>query len=289
MSLKDEFLKALDEALPVGILGCIDARIPPAPSVTVTDVNSAIFAMGVLSQYLCDLCREFLGLTPVELLLRIGQRNATLQAMLLLSLEFIGSQSFKILAPLPGQEYYEMLQSFRVQAIDTNITSITVQLNNEPAITLQQGEDRIFSAEVILTPDTRYTAVFRSNVGTQRAVIFEAVFEFILSTYPAEGDVVSVPEGEPIPFMAEVAAQAGVAITGATVTISGVNGENPSTYELLKNMAGSLYELTPEAASALATNLRNMTSGAYRAVYEFSGETAAIAKKTVTWIWNRVF
>ena len=108
MGLKTDFLNALNADLPEGIAGLLDKAIPEAPSVTVTDVDSAIIAQGILAAYLLDVFDTFRGLTPIELLLRIGQKNATLQAALLAGLEYAEKKSFDytILSPTTSGFYY---------------------------------------------------------------------------------------------------------------------------------------------------------------------------------------
>jgi hypothetical protein len=109
MGLKTDFLSELNADLPDGVGGLLDKAIPAAPSVaTPTDVDSAIIAQGVLAKYLLDLFDTFRGLTPIELLLRIGQKNATLQAALLAGLEYVEKTSFEyeILSPSTSGTYY---------------------------------------------------------------------------------------------------------------------------------------------------------------------------------------
>lgn len=101
MGHKEDFLSALNESLPKGVSGFLDREIPDAPEVVVDSVDSAIIASGILSKYLLDLFHAFGGLTPVELLLRIGQKNATLQAALLAGLEYFkkDNHEFSIISP----------------------------------------------------------------------------------------------------------------------------------------------------------------------------------------------
>lgn len=106
MGYKEDFLAAINEALPEGISGLLDKEIPEAPSVTVTDVDSAIIATGHLSKYFLDLFNTFKGLTPVELLLRIGQKNATLQAGVLIATEYIKKESFDFTIVFPTTATY---------------------------------------------------------------------------------------------------------------------------------------------------------------------------------------
>lgn len=86
--VKDNFIASWNSMLPDGVLNLAEAAFPPAPTIdTPTDVDAAIIAQGVLSKYLLDLFAAFEGLTPVDLILHIGQRNAVNKAMLLAGLE----------------------------------------------------------------------------------------------------------------------------------------------------------------------------------------------------------
>lgn len=104
MGYKEDFLKDIDASLPEGVLGLLEVAIPEAPSVTISDVDSAIIAQGILAKYLLDLFDTFRGLTPIELLLRIGQKNATLQSALLAGIEYNPKKSFEFSILSPQKE-----------------------------------------------------------------------------------------------------------------------------------------------------------------------------------------
>lgn len=110
-ALKQTFLEAV-RLTPDGIVAFLETPIPAAPTIgTPADVDAAILASGVLSKYLLDLFTPFAGLTPIELLLRIGQHNSVLESAMLAGLEYIEGSAdgdtsengeFSISSPQPG-------------------------------------------------------------------------------------------------------------------------------------------------------------------------------------------
>lgn len=104
--VKREFLEALNTDLPNGIGALLLNEIPSCPDAPAT-VEDAIIAEGQLSLYLIAILNAFVGLTPVDLLLHVGQKNATLQGILLSSLELVNAANphdFEIFSPNPNQE-----------------------------------------------------------------------------------------------------------------------------------------------------------------------------------------
>lgn len=110
--VKQNFITALRQT-PAGIAGFLTAAIPTPPPCSVpTDVDAAIIANGVCAAYVLDLFRPFAGVTPVELLLRIGQHNSVLESALLAGMEYLAEtdavKDFAVIEPakngvfLPG-------------------------------------------------------------------------------------------------------------------------------------------------------------------------------------------
>jgi hypothetical protein len=110
MSVKRDFIEAV-RLTPDGIQDFLETPIPAAPTIsTPADVDAAIIASGVLSKFLLDLFAPFEGLTPIELLLRIGQHNNVLESAMLAGLEYIegadpDSNVITILEPEDGLSY----------------------------------------------------------------------------------------------------------------------------------------------------------------------------------------
>jgi len=119
--LKQEFIEAV-RLTPDGINDFLETPIPAAPTIgTPTDKDSAIIANGVLSKFLLDLFAPFAGLTPVELLLRIGQHNSVLESAMIAGLEYLeGSdsdeQGLQFIEPTDGGTYSPGEMRFTVAA-----------------------------------------------------------------------------------------------------------------------------------------------------------------------------
>lgn len=110
MSQKDQLIRSLQEDLPeAGLLPFVSVAIPALEDIDVpATTDDAIIAQGVLAANINTILQAFEGLTPVELLLRIGQRSSTALALLLASLECTTSvtHDFDIISPDSGNVYY---------------------------------------------------------------------------------------------------------------------------------------------------------------------------------------
>lgn len=170
MGVKDQFLQALDE-VPEGISGFTDRAIPTFPVVGwPEDVDAAIIAQGQLAANINILLKTFEGLTPVELLLRLGQRNEVMKAMLLAGLQYLSEQSlhdFTILEPEEGQSYSAGSISFKAQItsglddlylFQVEVDEETFSLgSNEEDETIWEGEKELSEGE--------YEATFTASFG----------------------------------------------------------------------------------------------------------------------------
>lgn len=116
---KQAFIDALEQELPGGVSNFLTTELPVAPSVdTPTTEEAAVLAQGVLAKYLLDVFYAFSGITPVDLILRIGQQNAVLKSMLLAGLQFVGEvgeHSFTILEPISTHSYAQGEQTVSVE------------------------------------------------------------------------------------------------------------------------------------------------------------------------------
>lgn len=109
MSVKADFLEAIRKT-PDGIDGFLATAIPTLTATTLpTDTDSAILVQGILAHNLNTILCLYSGLTPIELLLRIGQHSNVSEAILLSGLEFIGDsqaqKEFTIKEPVEDYEY----------------------------------------------------------------------------------------------------------------------------------------------------------------------------------------
>jgi hypothetical protein len=96
--------------------------------------DDAIIAQGVLAVFLLDVFRPFGGLTPVELLLRIGQHNSVTEAILFTALEYLSDsdaqKEFTILEPKDGKTYLPGDIRIAVSAKSSNIAFAIVTVSD---------------------------------------------------------------------------------------------------------------------------------------------------------------
>jgi hypothetical protein len=127
--LKQQFIEAI-RLTPDGIAGFLTTEIPEPPTIsTPSDVDSAIIANGLAAKYICDLIAPFAGLTPIELLLRIGQHNSVLESAMLAGLEYLeganAAQGFTVLAPQDGGVYLPGEMRIRCEVTNGTCEAIT--------------------------------------------------------------------------------------------------------------------------------------------------------------------
>jgi hypothetical protein len=166
-NIKTTFIEAL-RTTPEGILDFLATPIPTPPTVaTPADVDAAIIANGICAQYILDLFQPFAGLTPIELMLRIGQHNNVLEAGLLAGLEYIGEtetqQDLEIIAPQSGASLLPGKVRCKAQAKNGTLKRCGVMIgstgveNNTP--------DGLFECEISLETEGEYTATFTGIFG----------------------------------------------------------------------------------------------------------------------------
>jgi len=84
---KELLIQALNtDFLPEGFAEFLQTPLPEFDTAAMT-VEEAIMWEGQLSRYLCAVFTAFVGLYPLEIPLRMGQKNATQQGMLLAALQ----------------------------------------------------------------------------------------------------------------------------------------------------------------------------------------------------------
>lgn len=108
MSVKDEFLAAIDEDFPSSLKDKLNITIPSVPGISFpTEVEPSIIAQGQLAANLNLILQQLEGLPIVEMMMHLGQKNKAIQNMLLTCLEFLdrGQMEIQILSPLSGQVF----------------------------------------------------------------------------------------------------------------------------------------------------------------------------------------
>lgn len=130
MGLKAEFIDLLRQT-PDGIAAFLTEEIPEPPEISQpATTDDAVIAQGILSYYLLEVFRPFAGVTPVELLLRIGQHNNVVETMCLAGLEYLADtntqQDFTVEEPIAETKYAQGDVRIIVSAKNGTIQSVGV-------------------------------------------------------------------------------------------------------------------------------------------------------------------
>jgi hypothetical protein len=108
MSAKDDFLEALDDDFPTALKDLLDRTIPSIPAISFpSEIEPAIIAQGQLAANINLILQQFEGLPVIQMMMHIGQKNKTVQNLLLTSLEFLdrGEYEIEIISPVDGQVF----------------------------------------------------------------------------------------------------------------------------------------------------------------------------------------
>jgi hypothetical protein len=198
-ALKQTFIEAV-RLTPDGIVDFLATPLPAAPTIsTPADADAAILASGILSKYLLDLFATFEGLTPIELLLRIGQHNSVLESAMLAGLEYIeGADSAEnditVLEPQDGVSYTPGEMRFIAKVANGFCIGMTLTLGADPIKMV--STDDVFTQFVNMEVGD-YTATFDASfedTTTQTASV-----HFTVAEYDPENPPEPPPETPPLP------------------------------------------------------------------------------------------
>lgn len=267
MGVKEDLITAINYT-PDGINSKLNTGIPALDATTLpTDVDSAILTQGILAHNINQILKAFEGLTPVELLLRIGQKSPALQGAFLSGLEFVGNiGEIDFVEPLDNSVYYGVFITWKVELIRGGLSSLKGYI----------GEDEF---EFQLVEENLYSVDWPVAIGKHSASI-EAIFEdgSVLAkkvTFTV-ADFVTVPEdsgtiGGTDQISASLDQFEYVSESQAILKDSG--GEQLDIYDLISDGAGLFYETLP-----------GLAAGSYELVFNLTvsvGEASVIATKAV--------
>lgn len=107
MSVKSDLIEKLRET-PGGVLNFLLTPLIEAPGQEYpTTKDDAIIVQGVLAAFLLNALKPFAGLTPIEMIMRVGQHSNPLETITLSILEYIDAsnaeKAFTIEEPTEGQ------------------------------------------------------------------------------------------------------------------------------------------------------------------------------------------
>lgn len=191
-ALKQDFIEAI-RLTPDGINNFLEATIPEPPEVsTPADVDAANVACGVLAKYLLDFFRPFAGLTPVELLLRIGQHNTVLESAMLAGLEYIegansGENTITILEPAAAGVYSPGEMRFTAIAVNAFCLGMTLAIGDNDPVKMISNNDQWQQYATVITGDYTATVAAQFEDGsTATATVNFSVADADTEPPPAE-------------------------------------------------------------------------------------------------------
>lgn len=156
---KELLIEALNST-PDGIDAFLETGIPALLTIgEPTTVDAAIIAQGQLAYNLNLVLKAFEGLTPIELLLRIGQHNSVLQGALLAGLELVSGEraefDFYFVFPSSGGVYQPGDFTFVVDVVKGFEAVVAINCF------VFQGDEQKATIDMSPMPDTtRYSGLY---------------------------------------------------------------------------------------------------------------------------------
>ncbi len=160
-NIKQTFIEAI-RATPDGISTFLATTIPAPPEIsTPEDTDAAIIVNGICAKYVLDLFRPFAGLTPIEMILRVGQHSNVAEVLALAGLEYIGESNaqsdLEILSPSASAKLLPGNVRLQAQAKNGTMTQCAVEIGTD-TISLDDT-DGLFEGYINLEEGS-YTATF---------------------------------------------------------------------------------------------------------------------------------
>lgn len=257
--MKSDFIQALFDDMPATVGAYLETPIGDVVDIPVpTTKDTAVIACGQLAANLNNaFLKPFVGLTPIELFMRIGQKNPVFISSLLAGLETISGSGGKMQIDIPKNGgTYQQLKTIVVSGI--GIQTLTANLN-ESDLTLSDNNDVWnYTFDTFLEPG-EYSLICKATFddGAQGSAIsiftVKAAEHTFAPTFPTSGQ--SYPAGS-VPFSAT-----GTEISSVSVEVGGQTAQLSKSGD---NWTASI-SLTPGEYSAnfLATFTDEDTMPAY--------------------------
>jgi len=159
MDAKQLLIEALSNAFPEELTAFLSVPVPTCPTAP-ADVDNAIILTGQLSAYLIQILQAYAGMPALEIFLRAGQKNATLQAIAISGLELDKSPTphdFRIVSPVDGVTYDTAVCPLIIEITAglSDFQGATVKVDGKPPralevldIPMQWGFDEEFASGV---------------------------------------------------------------------------------------------------------------------------------------------
>lgn len=258
--LKQQFIEAV-RTTPEGIIGFLTTPLPTPPSIgTPADVDSAIIANGIAAKFVCDLFQPFAGLTPVELLLRIGQHNSVLESAMLAGLEIISDspekqKNFVVVEPEEGGAYLPGNLRLTAKAKNGTIAQIAAEITGLAPVALETDDGISFYGFARTEEVGEYSAAFSAlfeDDSTQSITV-----NFSISDDPEADPKPDPPDGGDLLTLEADHDGFKVAVKGigqATVSNDGVNVSiDGSAIDTVANAAQKVLSSGGRVAAKIGT------------------------------------
>ena len=268
---RQAFIDELNSTV-TGIDDFIDTPIPVLTEITTSfDADNPTRNNEILAYNVNKILRAFQGLTPIELILRIGQKNETMQAMLLAALEYVGGgeNSLTVISPIADGEYYGWFDTCICDITGGTVKSVSVTFDGESFPMEASGDSRYtcITALAIGSHTATIKANFDDNTSTETTVTFEVKHWSEIVTIP--GDMQSYTT---LPLISAETGAITEDLTGVECTYDD-GGENTGLWTLVKGSPGWIFD-----------NIETLAAGTYNAVFTFCYTSAGIAHKTISFI-----
>lgn len=188
--MKKDFVTSLKMNIPAGVSDFLTTPISEIEEIDMpTSKDEAVLACGKLSANLNNaFLLPFVGLTPIELMLRIGQLNPVMISSLLGSLEVIDSAGGKLtpIAPADGGVYPNY---FELSCSGVGLTSVVFVVEGSDEISLS-ADGKIWKGQPTLPFSTgahsgAFVGTFGDDSSVTAAVKFKTTANMkIVSTFP---------------------------------------------------------------------------------------------------------
>jgi hypothetical protein len=205
MSLKSDYITDLRKT-PDGIAEFLEVGWPAfVPTALPATVDAAQIVQGILAHNLNTALALYEGLYVVELLLRIGQHSAPIEAMCLAGLEYLSEsnaqQEFEIKEPVDGQTYTQGDLRIVVAAKSSQIAQVAVtvacEVGSEYTVALQSDDGATWYGYARCDQVLGYTFAFRVTFNDDAKTVKTASLGItIAAAGTPEGDAAQNPEGE---------------------------------------------------------------------------------------------
>ena len=250
-----EFIDEIHASLPESVSGFLETQIGEIEELTMPETREqAVIVCGQFAAIMNNaLLRPFAGLTPIEVLMRIGQKNAVHIAAMLSGLEAISGSGGKltILSPKAGGIYPNWMEEGFV-CTGQGIDSVSVSVGGA-SLSMSETEG-VWRGSLSKPLDSGkhsavFTATFNDESTSSKSVEFETTSTpDIVSTYPAH-EITYYPEN-----MTEVVVELSPEADADAVEVS-IFGE---VLQLVKEAGNTFKANIPLAVEIIKNDFKGM-------------------------------